>query len=386
MATTTKSNAADPLAAAEKQAAAKAAEPQPAAAKKSGLKSFKINEVIFQDGEKADSLYIIQKGQIRLYKPKGKGYVELAVLRAGEVIGEMAFFSEDGSGNKRSCAAMAISPVDVIEITFAAFGKTMDSLNPWFKTIINTFAGRLRKANTKIKELESNSVSIQYGANSGDSSYQFFRSIEIVRLLSVIYLVFKGHSDFIESTRTFSINATVLKYYAFDIFTIQEAKYEEFFNILQNLKMVDVIEDSVKKTQTVTVGERNLEMFRELMNFFNAQRVTANDKKISINLRCEIVLDKLKEELEATQKMTGSHKINIATIFAAINEAHKTLRIGPEDLEDAKKSGLLSEVEVGDNNSLMVTVDSDKLMKLYPSIKMQNTIERVNEEKSSPNG
>ncbi len=97
----------------------------PAAQTKAGIKNLKPGEVLFNDGEIADSLFIIQKGQVRLYKPKGKGFIELAVLRAGEVIGEMAYFDEDGSGRKRSCSASAITGVEIIEISFVAFGKTM---------------------------------------------------------------------------------------------------------------------------------------------------------------------------------------------------------------------------------------------------------------------
>jgi CRP-like cAMP-binding protein len=133
---------------------------------KSGLRELKPGEILFNDSEPADSLFIIQKGQIRLFKPKGKGFIEIGVLRAGEVIGEMAFFDEDGSGKKRSCSAAALTPVEVVEISFLAFGKTMQSLNPWFKTIINTLATRLRKANTRIKELEDNQTA-NYGKNSG---------------------------------------------------------------------------------------------------------------------------------------------------------------------------------------------------------------------------
>ena len=74
---------------------------------KSGLKKLEQNEILFNDGEHADSLYIIQRGQLRLFKPKGKGFIEIAVLRAGEVIGEMAYFDED-NGRKRSCSASAL--------------------------------------------------------------------------------------------------------------------------------------------------------------------------------------------------------------------------------------------------------------------------------------
>ncbi|MEX1098805.1 MAG: cyclic nucleotide-binding domain-containing protein, partial [Bacteriovoracaceae bacterium] len=110
---------------------------------KSGLRRLKPGETLFNDGEKANSLYIIQNGQLRLFKPKGKGFIEIAVLRAGEVIGEMAYFDDDGGG-KRSCSASAMVSSDVIEISFTAFAKTMSGLNPWFKTIINTLANRLR--------------------------------------------------------------------------------------------------------------------------------------------------------------------------------------------------------------------------------------------------
>jgi CRP-like cAMP-binding protein len=60
--------------------------------KKSGLKVLQSGQVLFHEGEVATSMYIIQKGQIRLFRPKGKGFIELAVLRAGDVLGEMSFF------------------------------------------------------------------------------------------------------------------------------------------------------------------------------------------------------------------------------------------------------------------------------------------------------
>ena len=143
----------------------------PAATAKSGIRNLKPGEILFNEGEVADSLFIIQKGQVRLFKPKGKGFVELAVLRSGEVIGEMAYFDEDGSGRKRSCSASAITPVEIIEVSFVAFGKTMQSLNPWFKTIITTLVTRLRKTNTRIRELEDNQASVSYGGKH--SGYEF---------------------------------------------------------------------------------------------------------------------------------------------------------------------------------------------------------------------
>jgi CRP/FNR family cyclic AMP-dependent transcriptional regulator len=56
----------------------------------SGLRQLKPGEILFNDGEKAKLTFHHQKGQLRLFQPKGKGFIEIATLRAGEVIGEMA--------------------------------------------------------------------------------------------------------------------------------------------------------------------------------------------------------------------------------------------------------------------------------------------------------
>ena len=61
---------------------------------KSGLKTYRPGEIIFREKEFSESLYIIQKGQVRLFTAKGKGFVEIGILRSGEVIGEMAYFDE----------------------------------------------------------------------------------------------------------------------------------------------------------------------------------------------------------------------------------------------------------------------------------------------------
>ena len=154
--------------------------------KKSGIKTLQPGQILFNEGDLAESMYIIQKGQIRLFRPKGKGFVELAVLRSGEVIGEMAYF--DPNSRTRSASASAISTTEVIEISFSALTKTMTALNPWFKTLINTLAERLRKSNERIKELESNSVGYS-------SDYKFFQAADVVKILSMIFLCYRSDGD-----------------------------------------------------------------------------------------------------------------------------------------------------------------------------------------------
>ena len=53
---------------------------------------FQHGEILFHEKDKADSLFIVQKGSVRLFLKKGAGYIDLAMVKAGEVIGEMGYF------------------------------------------------------------------------------------------------------------------------------------------------------------------------------------------------------------------------------------------------------------------------------------------------------
>lgn len=224
-----------------------------AAGKKSGIRTFKQGEIIFNENDPAESLYIIQTGQIRLYRPKGRGYIDLAILRSGEVIGEMAYF--DAKASRRSCSAAAIMQTEVIEISFPAFAKTMSGLNPWFKTIINTLADRLRKTNEKVKSLESNSVGFGQGGKVGD--YVFFHNSDIVKVLSTMYLALKCHAEKKESY--FEIHENKLKFYLIDVYNVSEVKWEEFKQLLRNEEMMEIGLDEDKLPKLMKV--KNIEQF-----------------------------------------------------------------------------------------------------------------------------
>lgn len=346
------------------------------AKKKSGLKTFKAGESLFKENENAESLYIIQKGQVRLFRPKGRGYVDLAVLRTGEVIGEMAYFDQEAS--RRSCSAEAIVSTEVIEISFDAFEKTMGGLNPWFKTIINTLAGRLRKTNEKVKSLESNSVSV--GGKGTVGNYKFFNNSDIVRFLAIIYLTLKTHGKLTDGE--LSIDANTLKLYMLQIFNFIEAKYEEFIHLLSNEKFLtlSVSDDNSKKT----ISTKDILIFKELFLFFNQQRNLADDAKILVSPRCEKFLQKILVQARTNGLKcdeAGMVSIDIGEIMDFFQA--KKINISEEDLRDAVKQGFVEEVEVNEETGLTSQVNLTKLEKTYPAIKLTNAINALNEAKDA---
>ncbi|MFZ4712324.1 MAG: Crp/Fnr family transcriptional regulator [Bacteriovoracaceae bacterium] len=348
-----------------------------AAAKKSGLHSLKQGDVLFNDGDPAQSLYIIQKGQLRLFKPKGKGFIEIAVLRAGEVIGEMAYFDDDGSGGKRSCSAQAQIPTEIIEISFGAFSKTMESLNPWFKTIINTLAGRLRKMNARVKELESNSVAGGYGG--GKSEYEFLRTQDIIRSLSVIYLVFKSSGE--KHQDGVGVHMNTLRFYAIDIFNVIEAKFDAFLELLKAQGHLKFLADKDKQLKFLVL--KDIEMVRFLLVFFNTQRTLVDEKKLKINFRCENWLEKICGVILPLNVQDTHYNLNLNPILNEAKAVNRPLDI--DDLQDARLAGFLEEIIVDKENELTVNVAWEKLSKTMPAIRMMNGLKRFNESQSGSN-
>tara|TARA_R110000868_G_scaffold42895_3_gene144691 strand:- start:33044 stop:34084 length:1041 start_codon:yes stop_codon:yes gene_type:complete len=340
--------------------------------KKSGLKTFKPGDVLFNEGDNADSLYIIQRGQIRLFRPKGRGFVEIAVLRAGEVIGEMAFF--DQKARRRSCSASAMVTTDMVEISFTAFEKTMEGLNPWFKTIINTLADRLRKTNERIKELESNSLG--YGKAGKVADYKFFQSNDVIRVLSLIYMAMKTHGEELDGVHTLHMN--ILKFYSSDIFNVQDVKFEEFFLLLKDEGYLELNEDDDGALKLIQMA--NPERIKFLMSFLHNQRRADESKKMKISYKCELFIKKIIDQITLTGVKGKAVECDVSAILADF-KATNTI-INEADLKDAIDQGLCDDLVVGDNNRIIANVNYDQMVKMFPAIKLMNAIERANESKN----
>jgi len=339
--------------------------------KKSGLKIFEQGHVLFNEGDVADSLFIIQKGQVRLFRPKGKGFIEIAVLRSGEVIGEMAYFDEQS--RTRSCSAAAIVKTEVIEISFNAFEKTIQGLNPWFKTIIITLANRLRKSNERIKSLEGNSV--LYGKDGKVPEYKFLQTADVVKVLSAIFLVFKAVGEVKEGKNT--LHMSKLRFYALDIFNIQEVKFEEFIQLMKDESMLETGMDAENLPRVLIIP--NADLLKNLLTFFSGQRTTSDEKKLNISTKCERLLKRIFDQL-IEKKVQGERVV--ADLSSILDDFKmRNIPITIEDLDDALKAGLLEEVVVRENNKLTTEVHFTRLKTLFPFIQLNNALARFNEGK-----
>lgn len=343
----------------------------------SGLRKLKPSEILFNDGEKANSLYIIQKGQLRLFKPKGKGFIEIAVLRAGEVIGEMAYFDDDGGG-KRSCSASAMVSSEVIEISFTAFAKTMSGLNPWFKTIINTLANRLRATNSRVKELESNSATVSYGSGK-HQGYEFLKANEVIKILGTLFLVYKSHGE--KHAEGIAVHRRTLDLYSHEIYGIIESKMDEMLIILNDLGIVKTHNDKDGLPKVLVTN--SLERIRGVFIFYNTEKHLTEDKKLKINKKAQTFLENIWKRLQSTPNTDDA--FTLVQVDDFLDHWKKSgEHIGVEHLDDARQHGIVGEAIIGGNGQgLSLEVNYLKLKKLLPHIQFMNRIQKANQDKSS---
>lgn len=336
-------------------------------AKKSGIKTLAPGEILFNEGDNATSMYIVQKGQLRLFRPKGKGFVEIAVLRTGEVLGEMAYFDPDSK--TRSVSAAAITSVDIIEISFNALEKTMAGLNPWFKTLINTLAERLRKTNERVRNLENNSVGFS-------SDYKFFQSADVVKILSVLFLTFRSLGE--SKDGRWYLNYNRIKTYALEIFNINEAKMEEFIQLLTDEQIIEVSVDDQDASKVLSTREPDT--FRIFQVFFNTQRSLREEKKLHISSKCEKFMVRVMEECSSLPIVDGKVDIELSKIVSHFKEYN--LGITLDDFQGAKNAKFCGEYRMGENNSISTTINIDYMRRMYPVVRFMNALNRVNELKA----
>jgi len=80
-------------------------------------RTYRKNTMFFAEGEPGDELFIIQKGAIKITKIVDNKEVLLAMLKAGDIVGEMALLE----GKPRAASAVAFENCDVMVVNKANF-------------------------------------------------------------------------------------------------------------------------------------------------------------------------------------------------------------------------------------------------------------------------
>lgn len=111
---------------------------------------FARREILFHEGDPADTLHIIDKGRVavRITTPLGDA-ATLAVLGRGEMVGEMAMLSE---GARRGASVLALEPTETLSITREQFVALRHAYPGVDRVLVAAMAARIRRTDAHLVE------------------------------------------------------------------------------------------------------------------------------------------------------------------------------------------------------------------------------------------
>ncbi|MCL2210681.1 MAG: cyclic nucleotide-binding domain-containing protein [Treponema sp.] len=83
------------------------------------IRSFKKDSIVFCEGEPGDELFIIQKGSVKIIKITESNEILLAVLKSGDIFGEMALLES----KPRAAGAVAYEDCQLMAVNRENFGQ-----------------------------------------------------------------------------------------------------------------------------------------------------------------------------------------------------------------------------------------------------------------------
>jgi CRP-like cAMP-binding protein len=113
------------------------------------LKRFPEGQVLFQEGDKGEDMYIIQSGRVAIKKKVDGGEATLAVLEKGDFFGEMAILERQ----PRSASAAMLEDGDLIVISGEIFGDMIKSNPEIAVRMLRKQSIRLRETNHRLEQV-----------------------------------------------------------------------------------------------------------------------------------------------------------------------------------------------------------------------------------------
>lgn len=103
---------------------------------------------IFEAGDVAEEAFLIEEGEIRIFKEEDGIKHEIAVLGEGEIFGEMALIKN----TSHTANAVATKRAVLIIITQKALKEKLEEADPLIAALIHMFVKRIYKSNENNKD------------------------------------------------------------------------------------------------------------------------------------------------------------------------------------------------------------------------------------------
>lgn len=186
----------------------------------SNVKTLAKGDILFKEGDKCQSLILIQSGAVQLFIARPKKNIEIAILGAGQVLGEQAFAS-----SAYAFSAVATAETKYIEVPGDTYRQMLDGSHQVLKHVVKSLGDRLKAATTEIRT---------YRAEKDPAPCP---EDQVAKVFGTIFhtLNHKGVRD--AKTQTVSIDWPLFRQYSQRVFGESLKRLEQACNILVKIKI-----------------------------------------------------------------------------------------------------------------------------------------------------
>ena len=111
-------------------------------------KKYVDGEVIYRQGDRGDSMFVLQNGRVEIFQRRGEREIVLATLGPGEIFGEMALFDQQ----ERSASAVAEGEARVLTVDKKRLFASMSRDPTLAFKVLSSMSARIRHLDRQVSQ------------------------------------------------------------------------------------------------------------------------------------------------------------------------------------------------------------------------------------------
>jgi CRP-like cAMP-binding protein len=192
----------------------------------SNFKTIKKGDLLFKEGDKISSLFLIQSGGVQLALQRPKKNIDLATLGAPQVLGELGLLGMSSF----PYSGIATAETKYMEFPLENAKAQLDGAPQFLKVLIRSALDRIKQATNDIKSSRMEKDSSPCPED------------QVAKIFGTIFHTFrhKGLADEKEKNKTI-IDWTLAKQYAQRVFSESPKRFEQAISVLVKMKIAQFI-------------------------------------------------------------------------------------------------------------------------------------------------
>lgn len=335
----------------------------------SNVKVIAKGEYLFKEGDKVQNLVLIQSGAIQLCYIRPKKNIDLALLGAGQVVGEQALL-----GTTYPYSALATIECKILEVPAEMYKQQVESSSQMLKVTLKSLSERLKVATQEIRTLRLEKDSSPCPED------------QVAKVFGSIYhsARYKGTKD-AKNPQLVKIDWPVLRQYSQRIFGESLKRLEQATQILVKMKMASYImgklpEDPEGPDQILEVQFSDLETVEAFFEHFQYYYFKGGKTDI---LKSEDSITQLLQQFVKIGEKLEKDRFGAVTIeYSKVIEHFKTemsINLNNDHFSRLESKGVFVKRQPKQDGSVWISYDIKEFQSIAKIWKILREVEKWNE-------